>query len=174
MKKAIFCSILIIIFFTSCSNKNLYQKFQYYAKQENINYKTLMAICKTESNLKKYVVNVNKSILNIQKGPHYFDNWFTANIYMDMVLDPMFLNYDVGMCQINKAHLDKFNLDNEDLLEEDKNIEIAAKIYNWNVRACKGKIVCALSLYNTGHKKSSVGKKYARKVLKIRKKMFGK
>lgn len=170
-----YLNILIFVFiFTGCASKTLNQKFQYYAKQERINYKTLMAICKKESGLTNYVVNVNKSILDIQKGPHYFDTYIGANLYMDLVLDPLLLNYDVGICQINKIHLDKYDIDNEDLLDEDKNIEIASKIYNWNVRRCNGNIYCALSLYNTGKKNSSIGRTYAKKVLKIRKKMFGK
>lgn len=167
--------ILVLIFgfvFIGCSSKTLTQKFIEKSKQEKVNYKTLMAICKKESGFKPYVINVNNSIFNIQKGPHYFDNWFTANLYMDTVLDPLFLNYDIGLCQINKIHLVRFSLDNEDLLDDEVNIEIAAKIYNWNVRACNGDIICALSLYNTGRKKSSIGREYANKVLKIRKKMF--
>ncbi len=165
--------IFFIVFFSGCSSKSLYQKFYDIAKQNNVNHKTLIAICKKESNLKPYVINVNKSIFNIQKGPHYFDSAFTANLYMDFVLDPIFLNYDIGMCQINKVHLDRLDLDNDDLLDEETNIEVAAKIYKWNVKACKGDIICALSMYNTGYKNSSIGKLYAKKVLRKRKEMFG-
>lgn len=171
--KHLFFSFFLIILFTGCSSKSLYQKFYDIAQEHNINHKTLIAICKKESNLKPYVVNVNKSIFDIQRGPHAFDTAFGANMYMDFVLDPLFLNYDIGMCQINKIHLDRFNLDNEDLLDEETNIEIAAKIYKWNVKACNGDIRCALSMYNTGHKNSTIGNIYASKVLRKRKEMFG-
>ncbi len=166
----LFATILFI--FTGCSSKTLYQKFYNIAEQNNINHKTLIAICKKESNLKPYVINVNKSLFNIQRGPHSFDSWFAANAYMDFVLDPLFLNYDIGMCQINKIHLDRLDLDNEDLLDEDTNIEAAAKIYKWNVKQCRGEIICALSMYNTGYKNSTIGRVYANKVLRIRKQLF--
>ncbi len=169
----LFFGFLLIILFVGCSSKSLYQKFYDIAKEHNINHKTLIAICKKESNLKPYVINVNKSIFDIQRGPHYFNNSFSANMYMDFVLDPLFLNYDIGMCQINKIHLDRFNLDNEDLLDDETNIDIAAKIYKWNVQACNGDIRCALSMYNTGKKDSSIGSIYANKVLRKRKEMFG-
>lgn len=168
-----FFIIFAVIFLGGCSQKNLYEKFYDIAKEHNVNHKTLIAICKKESNLKPYVVNVNKSIFNIQRGPHYFDTWYGANAYMDFILDPLLLNYDIGMCQINKIHLERFDLDNEDLLDEETNIEAAAKIYNWNVRQCGGEIICALSMYNTGFKNSNVGRSYARKVLSIRKNLFG-
>ena len=71
-----------------------------------------MVYCKLESNHNPNVINVNKSIFDIQKGSHYFDNWFTANLYMDTVLDPLGLNYDIGICQINKIHLKRFKMDN--------------------------------------------------------------
>ena len=171
--KQLFLTFLLIIFYSGCSSKSLYQKFYDIANEHNINHKTLIAICKKESNLKPYVVNVNKSLFNIQRGGHYFDTAFGANMYMDFILDPLFLNYDIGMCQINKIHLDRFDLDNEDLLDEDTNIEIAAKIYKWNVKACNGDIRCALSMYNTGYKNSTIGKVYASKVLRKRKEMFG-
>ena len=170
---SLYIGILFILLFSGCSSKSLYQKFFDIAKEHNVNHKTLIAICKKESNLKPYVVNVNKSIFNIQRGGHYFSSAFSANMYMDFVLDPLFLNYDIGMCQINKVHLDRFNLDNEDLLDEETNIEIAAKIYRWNVKACGGNIMCALSMYNTGYKNSTVGKQYANKVLRKRKELFG-
>jgi soluble lytic murein transglycosylase-like protein len=93
---------------------------------------------------------------------------------MDYVLDPTFANYDIGVCQINKLWLKKMGLDNEDLLDRETNINVAAKIYLNNVRRCKNNIYCALSLYNTGKKNSKIGKKYANKVLKARKKLFNK
>jgi hypothetical protein len=164
---------LIVIFISGCAPKTLYETFEQIGKENSVDHMTLMAICKQESNLKEYVVNVNKSIFNIQKGGHYFDTWIGANSYMDFVLDPLFLNYDIGMCQINKIHLERFDLDNEDLLDKETNIEIAAKIFKWNLKACRGNVRCALSMYNTGYKNSSIGKAYAKKVLKKRKDMFG-
>lgn len=164
--------IFFILFFAGCSSKSLNQTFKDESRKVGVNYKTLMAICKHESGHKEYAINVNKSIFDIQRGSHYFDTWIGANSYMDFVLDPLGLNYDVGICQVNSQHLDRFNIDNEDLLDRETNIRIAAKIYNYNVRACKGDIICALSMYNTGKKKSKIGRAYAYKVLKIKKKMF--
>lgn len=171
--RSFFLFFIISIFISGCSFKTLKEKFIDISNEHDVSYKTMMAICKKESNLDPYVINVNKSIFNIQKGPHYFDTWIGANAYMDLVLDPLFLNYDIGMCQINKVHLDRLNLDNEDMLDEEKNIEIAAKIYKYNLRQCGNNIICALSMYNTGYKNSTIGKKYAYKVLRKRKEMFG-
>ncbi len=93
---------------------------------------------------------------------------------MDYVLDPLFLNYDIGICQINKVHLKRLKLDNEELLDRELNIDIAAKIYKYNLGKCNDEIICALSMYNTGYKNSTVGKKYAKKVLKVRRRLIGK
>jgi len=161
--------LFIILSFTSCSQKTLNYKFNHISKKYHINPRTMKAICKHESNYNSYTINVNKSIFNIQKGTHYFNSWISANLYMDTVLDPLGLNYDIGICQINKEHLNQYNLDNEDLLNDDINIDIATRIYKWCVKSCKGNIICALSMYNTGKKHSIIGKKYAYKVLKIRK-----
>jgi hypothetical protein len=166
-------TLVLLLFLSGCTSKTLTQKFQAAAQEHQLDYKTLMAICKKESSLKPYVVNVNESIFDIQRGPHYFDGTFTANLYMDFILDPLLLNYDVGMCQINKIHLDRFDIDNEDLLDEETNIDISAKIYKWNLKACRGNVMCALSMYNTGTGHSPKGKLYAQKVLHIRREMFG-
>jgi soluble lytic murein transglycosylase-like protein len=173
--KIIHFSIIILIAYvlTGCSSKSLNQKFKEQSEKYKVNYKTIHAICKKESNLNANVVNVNKSIFDVQRGPHYFSNSISANIYMDFVLDPLFLNYDIGICQINSNHLKRLKLDNEELLDEEKNIEVAAKIYKYNLKACKNRIMCALSMYNTGYKNSTIGKKYARRVLKERKKLYG-
>ena len=171
--KHLICVILLIIFFNGCSSKSIYERFKAIASDNNVNHKTLMAICSKESGLKPYVVNVNKSLFNIQKGPHYFDTYIGANTYMDFILDPLMLNYDIGICQINKIHLGRLELDNEDLLDEETNINVAAKTYKWNLNQCSGDIMCALSMYNTGYKNSSIGKSYARSVLEKRKNMFG-
>lgn len=166
----IFFTIFILLVLSGCAQKNY---FKITAQKYNINYKTLTAIASVESHHKSNVVNVNESIFNIQRGPHYFDSWLTANLYMDYVLDPLGLNYDVGICQINKIHFKRFGLDNEDLLDDETNIDIAAKIYKWNVRKCNGRIKCALSMYNTGKGNSKKGLEYANKVLRVRLKMFG-
>ncbi len=164
--------VFILFLLTGCSQKSVEQIFIDKGKKYNINHKTLTAICKVESNHNENVVNVNSSILDIQRGPHYFDSAFSANLYMDYVLDPLLLNYDIGICQINKQHLSRLNLDNEELLDREINIDIAAKIYKYNLKKCKNKIICALSMYNTGNGNSTIGKKYANKVLRARKKLF--
>ncbi len=164
---------IIILFFSGCSKKSINEIFIEKGKKYNVNHKTLYAICKVESNHNKNVINVNKSIFNIQKGPHYFTSSFKANLYMDYVLDPLLLNYDIGICQINKVHLKRLKLDNEELLDRELNIDIAAKIYRYNLRKCNNEIMCALSMYNTGYKNSKVGRKYARKVLRVRKRLTG-
>ncbi len=142
------------------------------AKAENVNYKTIRAICEHESGNYDYVINVNKSRWGWKQGAHYFKNKMAANIFMDVYLKPFNMNYDVGVCQINTIHLKRFNLDNEDLLDKATNIRIASKIYKENVITCKGEIMCALSMYNTGRKKSTIGTAYANKVLKIRSRLY--
>ncbi len=171
MKNLLFI-FLIIFVFTGCYNKQLKEIFIEKSQEQNVDYKIIMSICKHESGFKEYAINVNKSIFNIQKGPHFFDSRFFANVYMDTILDPLFLSYDVGICQINNQHLDRFNLDNEDLLDIEHNIEVATKIYKYNINKCKNDIICALSMYNTGKRKSEIGKKYAKKVLRMKSKMF--
>lgn len=156
-----------VLFLSGCGMSQQ-ELFVHYSKKHNVNHKTMKAICKTESGLRPYAINVNKSLFNVQKGPHYFDTWIGANAYMDLVLDPLFLNYDVGLCQINKSHFERMGLDNEDLLDEEKNIEAACKIYSYNVKACDGDLYCALSMYNTGKKHCAAGLQYAQKVLKNR------
>lgn len=162
--------ILIVTLFTGCSTKNY---FKVSAKEHNVNYHILRSIAEVESGNRSNVINVNKSIFNIQQGPHYFDNWFTANLYMDAVLDPLFLSYDIGICQVNNMHLDRNDLDNEDLLDDEINIDLAAKILKYNLRKCGGNYKCAINMYNTGQKDSSVGRRYYRKVMAARKKLFG-
>lgn len=169
-KKHIFFIIFTILLLSGCSQKNYFIEN---GIKYNVNYKTLTAIATVESNHKSNVVNVNESIFDIQRGSHYFDNWFTANLYMDTILDPLGLNYDVGICQINKIHFDRFDLDNEDLLDDAINIEIAAKVYKWNINKCNGNVRCALSMYNTGKAYSKKGSRYAEKVLRARLRMFG-
>jgi soluble lytic murein transglycosylase-like protein len=164
----------ITILMSACSQKSISQIFIEKGKKYNVNFKTLYAICKHESNHKSNVVNVNRSIFNVQRGSHYFSSAFKANLYMDYVLDPLLLNYDIGICQINKVHLKRLDLDNEDLLDREINIDTAAKIYKYNLRKCRNEIICALSMYNTGRKNSTIGKRYAKKVLRIRKKYWGK
>lgn len=163
--------IAIAILFSGCSSRK--QLFIDTGKKYDINHKTLRSICKTESNFHSNVVNVNKSLFNVQKGPHYFNNYVSANLYMDYVLDPLLLNYDIGLCQINKSHLKRLKLDNEDLLNDKTNIDIAGRIYKYNLKACKFDLMCALSMYNTGKKNSKVGRRYAKKVLKSRKILYG-
>ena len=165
----IFLSI-VVIFLSGCSNK---QYFIDSAQKHNLNHHTLRAIAEVESGNESNVINVNKSIFNIQQGSHYFDNWFTANLYMDTILDPLNLSYDAGVCQINNQHLDRNDLDNEDLLDDEINIEMAAKILRHNLNACGGDTVCALSMYNTGKRSSKRGLRYADKVLRARKRLYG-
>lgn len=166
----ILLNVIIIFIFSGCSQKNYFLES---AKKYNLDYKTLSAIASVESKHNSNVVHVNESIFDIQRGAHYFDNWFTANLYMDTILDPLGLNYDVGICQINKVNFERFDLDNEDLLDDETNIDIAAKIYSWNLRQCKGNTRCALSMYNTGKKHSAKGQRYADKVLKARYRLYG-
>ena len=172
IKKYIIYSIIVIVGVLSsgCSNKHYFVES---AEKYNLNHHTLRAIAEVESGNESNVINVNKSIFNIQKGPHYFDNWFTANLYMDTILDPLFLSYDVGVCQINVQHFDRNGLDNEDLLDDEINIELAAKILRHNLNICGGNYNCALSMYNTGQKSCEKGRRYTSKVLRARKKLFG-
>lgn len=175
MKKNTILIILLTIFiFTGCADKKLSEIFIEKSKESKVDYKLMMAICKHESGFKEYAINVNTSIFNIQQGPHFFDGSFGANIYMDMILDPLFLSYDVGMCQVNNQHLDRFGIDNEDLLDKEINIGIAVKIYKYNTIKCKGDVMCSLSMYNTGNSNNERGRNYAKKVLSLKNKMFNK
>jgi len=162
--------IIVLLSISGCSNKNYFVQS---AEKHNLNHHILMAIAEVESGNQSNVINVNESLFNIQQGPHYFDNWFTANLYMDTILDPLFLSYDVGVCQINVQHFDRNGLDNEDLLDDEINIELAAKILRHNLNICRGDYKCALSMYNTGRRDSVKGKRYTNKVLRARKKLFG-
>jgi len=162
--------LVFLLLNTGCSNK---QYFINSSQKYNINEHTLRSIAEVESKNESNVINVNESLFNIQQGPHYFDNWFTANLYMDTILDPLFLSYDVGVCQINVQHFERNGLDNEDLLDDEINIDLAAKIYRHNLSLCNGNELCALSMYNTGHKHSQRGMSYANKVLRARKRLYG-
>ena len=162
--------VIAVFSITGCSRKNYFIES---SQRHKLDHHTLMAIAEVESGNESNVINVNESLFNIQKGPHYFDNWFTANLYMDTILDPLFLSYDVGICQINVQHLDRNGLDNEDLLDDEINIELAAKILRHNLNLCKGDYNCALSMYNTGERNSEKGRRYTKKVLRARKRLFG-
>ncbi len=165
----IYMLAVIALLLAGCSTKYEKDLVVNTAMKEKVDPLIIKSICYMESGLKPYAINVNASILNIQKGPHFFNSASAANIYMDTVLDPMGLNYDIGICQINKQHLKKFNLDNEDLLDIETNVSVASKIHYQNMIACKQDITCALSLYNTGKKNSIQGFEYAKKVVNIRK-----
>ena len=162
--------IVVITIFSGCSTKNYFAES---SKKHRVNYHILRSIAEVESGNRSNVINVNESIFNIQQGPHYFDNWFTANLYMDTILDPLFLSYDVGVCQVNNMHLDRNDLDNEDLLDDEINIDLAAKILRYNLKKCDGNYRCAINMYNTGQKDSAVGRRYVNKVMRARRKLFG-
>lgn len=164
--------LIFIYFFVGCSQKDINLIFEETSSKYNVDKNTMKAICYMESGNKPYAINVNSSIFNIQKGPHFFENSITANLYMDFVLNPLFLSYDIGFCQINIQHLKRFKLSNEDLLNKEKNIEIATIIYSENLKTCKGSKKCALSMYNTGKKNSKRGIAYSEKVINIEKKLF--
>lgn len=58
----------------------------------------------------------------------------------------MKLNYDIGYCQINSQHLDE-SLANIDLLNIEKNIEKAAKIYKYGVDYCCKEIKKSIRMF---------------------------
>ena len=165
-------SNIYIIFIFVLSGCSQHDYFIEAGKYYHVNPKTLKAIAYVESGNRNNIIIVNTSVFNIQQGSHKFDNWFTANLYMDTVLDPLGLNYDIGICQINKMYLGKNNLDNEDLLDTRTNVFMAAKIYKYNVKVCHNNLRCALSMYNTGKKHSKIGFKYANKVIRARTKYY--
>lgn len=148
------------------------------AEALNVSSDTLKAICNVESKNNPYAVNVNqtKDAKASLVGSHSFQIEEEADLFMNVLLDPKKLNYDIGYCQINSQHLKANNLENVDLLDVEKNIDMAAKIFKENVEYCemrgiKPTLNCALSMYNTGksHNKSKVGAAYAQKVIKAKK-----
>ncbi len=151
--------------------------FESKAKENDVNPKTLKAICQHESDNNAYAINVNKTKNKKNKdfiGSYNFVMNVEADLFMNTVLEPMKLNYDIGYCQINSQHLGK-SLANIDLLNIEKNIEKAAKIYKYGVDYCsakksKNQLECSLSMYNTGktNTESPIGAKYAKKVIKER------
>lgn len=161
------------------SIKEIDNIFEKKAKESEVNPKTLKAICKHESLNNPYAINVNKKKdkKNDFVGSYKFKLDVEADLFMNTVLEPMNLNYDIGYCQINSQHLNE-TLVNTDLLEIDKNIEKAANIYKYGVDVCKSKkaqdlLECSLSMYNTGktNMESSIGRAYANKVKKVLAKM---
>jgi len=160
-----------IILFSACSTR-FPHKHKYYnssniyyniASKHNINYKTIHAICFTESSENPYTIHVNKGRY---RGSYYFKSKYKALSFIKNKLK--YSNYDTGMCQINNWWLKRLNIPIEYLLDRDYNIELATKIYKQNLKKCNNNIYCALSLYNTGKKKSKTGILYAKKVLKNR------
>jgi len=179
IKILLFSTIILLI--SGCSTRFKHSTYKNYssksdssniyikaAKKHSINPKTLHAICVIESGEHPYAININTGKY---KGSKYFKSYSSANNFMDRYLYSS--NYDIGYCQINNWWLTRLNLNNEDLLDKYLNVDIAAKIYKDNVKRCKGEIVCALSMYNTGKGNSSIGKKYAKKVLRQRRKLYG-
>lgn len=168
--------ILFSILLTGCSTRfsspqvyydnlssGLYKNYGY---KYDINYKTLHAICFTESSGKKYEINVNNGPY---KGTYNFKFKYKALSFMNKLKR---YNYDTGLCQINNQWLKKFHLNKAALLNKYINIDIAAKIYKENIKTCHDNLFCALSLYNTGHKYSRIGYAYARRVIKNREKLY--
>lgn len=158
------------------SKEDIDKIFEEKAKKMDINHKTLKAICKHESSNNPYAVNVNKKNNpgNEFIGSYKFSMAVEADLFMNTVLEPMGLNYDIGYCQINSQHLHQ-KLANVDLLKIDRNIEKAAEIYKYGLEVCRTKetgdlLECALSMYNTGkiNTVSSIGRTYAAKVIKLR------
>lgn len=141
------------------------------ALKYNINYKILKGITRVESNFKNLAINVNrnKKHKNLQ-GSHYFNNKKEAIDFANKI-DSLGLNFDMGYNQINNnwknIHFKKY----DELFDTTNNITISAKILSYNLkRYCNNDMICRLSVYNTGYKKSSIGKKYANKVIKYSKK----
>jgi len=175
-----FFLLILIIFFSSCSTRFAHShKIHNYSKtsnlslyksqsaKHNVNYKTVHAICFTESSESPYVIHVNEGKYS---GPHRFKTSRSALNYINRKLQ--YSNYDTGICQINSWWLNRLNITPSHLLDKKYNIGLAAKIYSDNLKRCKNEIYCALSIYNTGKKKSSIGKKYAHKVLKNRRYLY--
>ena len=151
--------ILLLVFFSACStrftkNEIHYDKrisytnniYQQVASKYNINYKTMHAICFTESSEREFVINVNNGPY---RGHYNFKSKYAALRFIQKIKN---YSFDTGLCQINNQWLDKFNLEHIDLLNKYINLEVATIIYKKNVQACNNNIVCALSMYNTGKK----------------------
>lgn len=193
-KNIVLVTILLSVF-TGCSEKKVEVKVEHkpeklsnsaqiekhFVKQSakhNINPITLKAICKHESGLNPYKINVNKNKTSEDLkmiGGYDFKIKEEAQLFMNVVFSKPNLSYDVGYCQINNQHFSKNNLESEDLLDIETNIGMAAKIYKYGVNKCSKEGInnveeCSLSVYNTGRLSvdSTTGRNYANKVLKIK------
>ena len=149
---------------SSESNSDLYYRI---ASKYNINYKTLHAICFTESSEEPFVIHVNGGYYS---GSHRFSSASQSLNYINRYLGDS--NFDIGFCQINNWWINRLNISHSQLLTKSFNIDLAASIYRDNLKRCNNDVNCALSLYNTGKKWSSIGKKYSKRVLLNRSKLY--
>ncbi|TSE30913.1 lytic transglycosylase domain-containing protein [Tepidimonas charontis] len=76
--------------------------------------------------------------------------------------------HDIGLMQVNSSHLPRLRgagIDREHLFNPCINAFAGAEILARNLGETDGAIVPALAMYNTGRTDSSVGARYAQKVL---------
>ena len=135
-----------------------------------LDYKILKGITQRESDFNNLIINVNKNKNKLFQGSHKFVNKKLAINFANKI-DKLKLNFDLGYNQINNnwknVHFKKY----DELFNINNNIEISAKILKYNLdKYCNNDINCRLSVYNTGYKKSEIGKKYRDKVIKYSKK----
>ena len=143
--------------------KDIYVKL---GKKYNLDYKLLLAISKKESNFNNLAINVNANKSNKDLiGSHKFKDINEAIDYT-YKLDKLKLNYDAGISQINSNWRKYYKLENKDLFLIEKNVNLSARILRDNLnKYCNQDLTCALSVYNSGYKKSTIGLKYAEGVI---------
>ncbi len=154
--------------------------FDEVASSYDLKEKSLKSIMIAESNANFMVINVNDKGLvgKALKGGKSFDYEVSAYLYMESFLELLNQNYDVGPFQINSIWFKSIKYSKIELMNPFNSIYVSAKILSNNKKSCRKKgfsnrdlDLCAYSMYNTGksHNQSSIGKKYAQKIMKIKK-----
>jgi len=168
--KKIFFIFFIVFAITGCNkttkvknslqNKDIYKDV---SKKYNIDYKILKGISVVESNNNIYAININSN--KYKKKSYLFKNKEKAILFAKKLYNEK-INFDAGINQININWKKSKKFSIEDLFNKEKNLDLSRSILSYNLeRYCNGDINCRLSVYNTGYKKSKIGKRYTNKVI---------
>lgn len=144
--------------------ESIYKKAR---KRQNLDFRILLRISKKESNFNNLVININRNKKYKELiGSHKFKNIEERVKYVEET-ELKKLNYDAGISQINGNWKTYYKLTSRDLFNIEKNVNTSARILRKNLdKYCNQDLTCRLSVYNSGYKKSEIGLKYARDVIK--------